>query len=632
MMNWVASLNRKTLAIGSLIAAAILLLAVNLFVGETFRGARVDLTENKLYTITEGTRDMLAKVDEPIEVRLYFSDIIGEIAPGYKRYFERVRGLLNRYSELSSGKIKVSAINPEPFSDAEDRAVGAGLSAIPLGDTGEKGYFGLVATNTTDNEEVIPLLNPEEQPFLEYTLSSLIYKLSDPKKKVIGYVAGVPMEGSFSAQGQVPPWLILQQLRDFYDMRKLSVAETAKIDDTIDMLVLFQPAGLSDAEIYAIDQFALAGKPVIILADPNVEVAPQQAARFGKDDKLLQMLQKWGVELPYDKVVGDLDNARRIQFPGPSGQPVIVNYVLWQIFNAENFDAADPVFNGVSRLAFATAGALSQTEGAKTSFTPLVFSSANSEVLPASDALQPDPPRLLNNFKPSGNAVPFAARVSGEAESVFGDKAPELKDIKLEGHKAAGAVQAIVVSDVDWMFDRLWLQVNRVLGQEIIQPIANNGDLLLNMTENMLGGNLLVGVRGRGVDNRPFTYVDDLQRKAEAKFRDQEQVLNAKLEDVTNKIAQIQAREQDAAAQGAEIMLTEDDQKALLGFRNEMVAVRKDLREVQRALREDIDRTEMWLKVLNIALVPALIALGGIIVLGVRRRRRHQPARHGGAA
>ena len=638
-MTWLKSLNRNTLAFGNFVAAAILLLAVNLFSAEMFRGDRLDLTQGKLYTIADGTKTLLKKIDEPIEVKLYFSEKIGDLSPAYRRYFEQVRGLLQRYSDLSNGNVQVISTNPEPFSDTEDRAVGAGLQAIPLGDTGETGYFGLVASNTTDNSEVIALLNPERQAFLEYTLSSMIYKLSNPQKKTIGYFAGVPIEGNFSPQGQVPPWRVLAQLRDFYDMRRVDMVN-GKVEDGIDMLILFQPAGLIEEEVYAIDQFALSGKPVIVLADPNVEVQGPEVLRFSTGDKLLEMLKSWGIDLPADKVVGDLENARRIQFGAPGGQPEIAKYVLWQVLGPPNVDVNDPVFSGVSVLAFATPGPLTPVEGAKTTVVPLVFTSSESEIFPAAMASEPTPQVLLDSFKSGGKPITIAARVRGEAKSLFGDSAPEFKPEKTEdgskpaplpAHKATGTINTVVVSDVDWLFDRFWVNVTRVLGQEIVQPTANNGDLLINLAENMLGGDALIGVRGRGVNERPFTYVQNLERIAETKYRAQEQVLNAKLKGVQEKISQMQVRD-TAAGEGAEIILTDEDRQTLLGFRAEMIDVRRQLREVQRALREDIERTGFWVKMLNIALVPLLIAIGGILVLAMRRRRRSQPTNKEAAA
>jgi ABC-type uncharacterized transport system involved in gliding motility auxiliary subunit len=636
-MTWLNSLNRTFLALGSVVAAAILLLAVNLFSAEMFRGDRLDLTEGKLFTIADGTKSLLKKIDEPIEVKLYFSEKIGDLSPAYRRYFEQVRGLLQRYSDLSGGKVQVISTNPEPFSDTEDRAVGAGLQAIPLGDSGETGYFGLVATNTTDNSEVIALLSPERQAFLEYTLSSIIYKLSNPQKKTIGYMAGVPIEGNFSPQGQVPPWRVLGQLRDFYDMRRVSMVH-GKVEDGIDMLILFQPAGLIEEEVYAIDQFALSGKPVIVLADPNVEVQGQEVMRFATGEKLLEMLKTWGVELSHDKVIGDMDNARRIQFGAPGGQPEIAKYLLWQVFGLPNIDVDDPVFAGVSRLAFATPGPLLPVEGATTKFSPLVISSANSQIFDAVKAGQPDPQVLLDEFKSGGKPLNVAGRLRGTAKSVFGANAPTFKPAKtddgekpepLPTHRPTGTINVVVVSDIDWLFDRFWVNVTQVLGQEIVQQIANNGDLLINLAENMLGGNELIGVRGRGVNERPFVYVQNLERAAEAKYRAQEQVLNAKLKGVQDKIAQMQVRDSAAGSAGAkdaEIILTKEDRKTLLSFRAEMIDVRRQLREVQRALRQDIERTEFWVKALNIAAVPLLIAIGGIIVLAMRRRRRRHIA------
>ncbi len=622
-MIWLKGLSQRRLTALALAFAAIVLVAVNMLSGTVLRGWRADLTASKLFTITEPTRQVLAGLDEPVTVKLYYSKVLGDQAPQYAAHAERVRGLLRLYSDLAKGKLNVEVIDPEPFSDTEDRAVAAGLSAIPIDSAGRTAYLGIVGTNSTDDQETIAFLTLEREDFIEYDLTKLIHKLGDPAQKTIGLVTSLGIAGGFDPQrGQRPAWMVHQQLSELFKIEVINPA-AGPVPDNIDVLMLAAPAPLDDAAAYAIDQFALSGKPVVAFIDPFAETHPQQLPLLEETDKLHALLNSWGAKIEAGKIVGDAKHARQVQFDA-NGTPQVASYLPWLNLDKPALDQGNALFSSIEHLVMASAGSLEPVEGAGPTFAPLILTSPEAMLIDANEMRIPDPLRLLNAYKPGGRSLVLAARLTGPARTAFPGGAPkpekdgEAEPAELPDPLKQGDINVVVVADADMLFDSFWAQSREILGQRFIVPRAHNVDFLMNTLENVTGGAALSGLRGRGVAERPFTMVRDIRRAAETKFRQREQELNAKLEETQKKLTEIQSR-----AEGGNVILSEDDKQAILGFRKEIVSVRKDLREVQRALRADIETLGFWVKAINIAGIPALIGLAaGGIALSRRRRRK----------
>ena len=277
-----ARLPRHTLAWSSIALALILLLSVNLFAASALRNAKADLTQQRLFTISDGTRGILRAIDEPISARLYFSKKLAEAAPAYGRYFERVRALLQQYSDISGGRLELAVFDPEPFSDAEDKAVAAGLRGVRLNPEGEAGYFGLVATNSTDVDASIPFFTTDREAFLEYDLTKLIYTLANPKKRVVGLMTSLPLEGGMANPMAMmgggrpqPPQVVMEQIRDFFEVKTLA-QDVKEIPADIDVLMVAQPDRLTPEAAYAIDQYVLGGGKILAFVDPVVETNARQ--------------------------------------------------------------------------------------------------------------------------------------------------------------------------------------------------------------------------------------------------------------------------------------------------------------------------------------------------------------------
>src|SRR5262245_7066958 len=330
-------INRRALAWGGVVLAAVTLLAVNLIASTAFRNAKFDLTKERLFTISEGTRNALRSIDEPVDVRVYFSKKLGELAPNYAKSFERVRTMLDRYSDISRGKVHVTYLDPEPFSDAEERAVAAGLKGVRLSQDGEMGYFGITGTNSTDTEANLPFLALERERFLEYDVTKLIVTLAHQRKTTVGLLSGIPLEGSPGnpMMGKAPTQgpLMVDQIKEFFEIKPIA-KDAKEIPSDIGVLMVVQPEGLSQETAYAIDQFALSGGKVLAFVDPVAETARQGNQMFmmmqGPPDlaQFNKLLKAWGVSFDATKVAADKDRARRVQFGSGPGASV-ASYVLW---------------------------------------------------------------------------------------------------------------------------------------------------------------------------------------------------------------------------------------------------------------------------------------------------------------
>ena len=660
-MNWISGLSRRTLSVIALVLGAVILLSVNIAAREKLAGVRADFTAEKLYTLSDSTRTVLAKLDDPISLKLYYTEDLGTAAPAYAAYARRIHSLLSQYANLSGGQLNYERIEPKQFSDDEDLAVAAGLRGVSLGQGRGAGYLGLVGSNSTDDREIIAFMSLDRADFLEYDLTRLILKLSNPKRKTVALLTGMEMSGGIDRRGRrLRPWLVMGQLKTFFNIKQLGPSFD-KVPQEADVLMIASPEALDDKTAYAIDQFVLSGKPVLVLADPYSEVRRNGSAALPKDHKLVALLEKWGAKILTGKVVGDLKNSRRVQM-GNALLPQVVNYVVWQIHQTRSFNASDPIFAKINRLVIATPGILQPVKGAGPQFTPLLQTSSTAQVIDAKALVPPDPAKLLDAYIPGKNRLVLAARLLGGAKSLYPEgppkaakkpdgKKPDAKKAdakkadgkkpdakKADGKKAdetkpaakhlkSGRVNAIVIADADFLHDTFWSQVREVQGRRVAIPRANNIDLVLNSLENLSGGAALSGLRGRGVVQRPFNVVNDIERNAQKRYRARENLLKAKLKQAEQRLSKIQAR-----SSGGKIILSEEDKTAIMSFRSEVVGVRQQLRDVKAALRRDIDNLEQRITFINIAGIPLIIVFGAMIWLFVRRRRSRRPAKRGAQA
>ncbi len=618
-------MNKKLLTINGLVAAAALLLLINILSAAIFKSARVDLTENNLYTLSDGTRAMLGKLDKDITLRFYFSDKLAADLPALKNYAGRVRELLGTYEDLAGGHVKLVNVDPEPFSDEEDEAVGRGLQGVPVNNAGEQVYFGLVVEGPEGKNDTIRFFQPEKEQSLEYDISRIIFKMAQVGPRKVGVLSSLPLMGGGNPfnPGASQEWMIISQLRQTFEVKQIA-SDVAKIDDDIGVLLVVHPKELSDKTRFAIDQFVLNGGKAMVFVDPLAETDmpmgnPMQAMGMPRNSAMPDLFDAWGVEMVADKLAADMGTAMRVT-ARRGMRPTPVDYVLWlDAQGAKGYlNKGDFVTGQVKNITFATAGILRAKEGATTSASVLAHTSPKSmQVEAAKVQFGPDPFALLQDFVAQNETIPLAMRITGKVKSAFPKGAPDKAYDKPVLKESKEDVNIIVVADTDVLSDRMWVDVQNFFGQRIAMPRAGNANFLVNAVDNLLGSNDLINLRSRGEYARPFEKVIELQRDAERQFREKERQLQARLDETERKINELQA-----SKQGEEKAVLSPEQEAEIErFRQEQVATRKQLRNVQHELNKHIEKLDGMLKFINIVLIPLLISLAALAMVVVRRRR-----------
>jgi ABC-type uncharacterized transport system involved in gliding motility auxiliary subunit len=620
-------------AIG-LALAVVLFGSANVLAEKLLPNARFDLTDRQLYTLSPSTRAVLAKIREPITLDFYFSKSLGDELPSYAVYAEEVRELLQQYAALAPGKIRLRILDPQPYSDTEDQATAAGIQGVPLDQDGPNVYFGLVGTNATDDKQTVPFFQADRQRFLEYDLTKLIRSLAFPNRKTIGLVSALPVNGDPMAQmqgRQSPPLVILQQLEQSFDVKDLST-DFDKVPDGTDLLMIVQPSGLSPKTQYAIDQYVMKGGHVLLFADPNPEFAtahPSQMTPPGPPPApdLDALMRAWGIQLVKGKVVGDKQNAVAVSLSQGQGDTgPATDYLAWMNLQSDAFNHDDPVTAQLSQVTMATAGALRPVPDAGTDFEPLIRSSDQSELIDTAKTIgTPDLTGLLEGFQPTGERYVLAARVTGTARTAFPD-GPPADDKAMQGvaeiKTSAQPLNVIVVSDMDLLDDRFWVQQQNFFGQNTQTATANNGDFIANAVDNLAGSADLVGLRARGSAARPFTRVDRIQHQAQDRYQAEQKALQDKLKGAESTLAQLASKDNGDQAQ-----LTPAEQQSVDQMRTTIIQTRQQLRHVQLALRQDIDALKLRLVLLDVGLIPLCVAVAALVLSALRARRRKRAGR-----
>jgi ABC-type uncharacterized transport system involved in gliding motility auxiliary subunit len=655
--------SRRGVAVAVLVLIVLMVASANI-VAARFLTSRLDLTAEHLYTLSQGTRNTLAKIDEPITLRFYYSTRLGDEVPSYGVYAQRVRELLDQYVAAAHGKIRLEVYNPQAFSDVEDRAVAFGLKGVPLDAQGEQVYFGLAATNSTDDQQVIAFFAPERERFLEYDLTKLVHSLAFPKKTVVGLMTTLPLEGDMMAMMRgrpSEPMAVIEQLQQLDRVKPLA-SDIDAIPADIDVLMLVHPQNLPEKTLFAIDQFVLKGGKALVFVDPLSELQASHPSQLNPpgsptSSNLERLFKSWGFEVPAKTVAGDRRNAQRVGVPVPGRGTRPLDYIAWLNLQPANLNHDDMITADLSHIVMASAGIIEPLEGAKTTIEPLITTSSDSTKIPAEKLIGlPDVAGLLAQFKSDNKRYILAAHVTGMVDTAFPDgppkppepakpeaaEKPEASDPPAgeAGEKKAGQTTAaaakpaeapaadwvktsaqpiniVVVADTDMLDDRFWMQTQDFFGQRVAVPTANNADFVANAVEVLAGGNDLVGLRSRGTSARPFEVVDRIERDAQERYSAEERALQQKLKDTQAKLADITGKDQA----NAPTTLSPEQAKTIEEFRADMLQTRRQLRSVQGSLRGDIGRLKAGLEFLNIALIPILVA-GVAVILGVLRLKR----------
>lgn len=611
-------LTRNTLTGGALSLLAILFVAVVLLSNQLLR-ARLDLTEQSLYTLSDGSRNILGKLDEPLHLTLYFSDKATAESNrpdirSLRLYCNRVRELLEEMSALADNKLQLQVIDPVAYSEDEDRAAASGIQGLPLGAAGEKIFLGLVASNATDGQAVIPFFDPRKEAFLEYDIVKLIHDLSTVKKPGVALLSDLDMKPGFDPQTMQPKegWAVYQQLTQLFDVKPLD-STLKSVPQDVDVLVVVHPKQLSDDAQYAIDQFVLRGGHLLAFVDPNAE------SDFGaggnpmasKASDLPALFKAWSVEYDAKQVVLDREHALAINV-NPAAPPVPHPGILRM--GKADMPQDDIIAANLDNLILGSPGAFKLNKDSPYKLLPLLQTGSQAMTV-AADRVKfaQDPTSLLNGFKASGERYWLAARLQGKFKTAFPNRSGA-------GHltEAQETSEILLVADTDLLSNRYWVRVQDFFGQKLLNSFADNGDWLINAVDHLSGSSDLLSIRGRGTSIRPFTLVEQLQLAADERFRSKEQELQQQLSDTERKLASLQA----AKSADQQQLLSGEQQRELENFLKRKLEIRKELREVRRQLDADIDNLGSWLKFVNIGLLPILISAASLLYLAWQQRRK----------
>ena len=617
-----------------LIAVVVILLLVNLLSGLFLKNLKFDMTADRLYTLSDGTQNILGSLEAPVTLKFYFSEKLFSAAPAIATYGKRVRELLEEYVSLSNGNLKLVVKNPEPFSDEEAEAMHYSLQGIPVDAAGSLAYFGLAAVNEAGQWKGIAHFQSEQEETLEYELSKLIYGLTNPQRPVIGLMSKLPIDGSAANAyvGKTPEWFILSQLKRSFDVRMLDV-DLDNIPDGVDVLMVVHPRNLGDKTLFAIDQFVLGGGRALLFldafseADISIDRLEKKVEDFStplKDSIPLPLLNAWGVELVQGFVAGDRKAATRIKARIGGLERGEVDYVAWLTLSKQNFNSSDFVTGKIQSLVMASSGVLRKSGNVDTVFTPLVETSDQSMPIDAASIqFFTSPEELLQMYMPGGEPFTLAARINGNVRSAFpdgiegGDNVQRLK-------QSVEPINVIIVADTDMLRDMFWVSFQDFYGKRAAMPSADNDIFVINALDNLSGSNDLISLRSRGRSARPFVKVADLRAAADQQYRIKERILQEKLSETGHKLKQLQ---QSVISETGKLDMNPEQLEEINKFRTEHIKIRKDLRNVQHALSKDIEALGSKLKIINIALIPALVIMLAII-LGVMRLRRAAVGRH----
>jgi ABC-type uncharacterized transport system involved in gliding motility auxiliary subunit len=608
--------------------------AVNLIVANL--RMRVDLTAEKLYTLSNGSRAVLGKLENDVTLKFYFSASSSEMPMGLKTYANQVQDLLKEYEIAGKGRIILEAYDPKPDSDAEEWAQRYGIEPQQVNPFGQPVYFGLAAVSG-DQEQVIPGFNPRTEATLEYDITRLVTRAAWPEKPVLGVLSSLSVLGSPQnpmmmmqrRQQQDQGWTAFRELRKDYTVREVS-ADTEEIDADIKTLIVVHPKDLSDKALFAIDQFVLRGGRLIACVDP-FSVADMQAS--GQQNPMMmqmgggqagpstlgKLFDAWGIVFDTSKVVADLAAATKLN----AGQGRVEDNPAFLSLGTGNVAKDDLLTAQLTQVMLPFAGALSANTPKEISFTPLLTTSKDDACLVDQMNAQFGMSAMRAQLKPDGVQRTLAARLQGTFKTAFpyglgtnGVANTEASTNAAPNQLTSGTGTVMVFADSDFLNDPFCVQVQNTFFGTIVQPLNDNLTLFGNTVEQFAGREELIGVRSRGQFSRPFVKVDELEVKAMKRWQAEEERLEQALQETQRRLTELQQKKTG----NERLILSREQQAELEQFRKTQAETRKQLKEVRKNLNREIESLGLTLKVVNIALLPLLV-IGFGLFRGAKRRK-----------
>ena len=618
----------------SSILFAVIFGAANLLMQPLLSTVRIDFTQHGLYTLSDGTRQTLKNLAEPVDVTLVYSRTIGQDYPAIRAYAARVRELLDTYESTSGKQLRVKEINPAPFSSAEDEALAAGITAVETNGS-DPLYFGLIGRNAVDDERVIPFLAPERETSLEYDLTRMIDRLDNPSRARIGILSSLP---GMSARDSTAGYTLLENISKSFDIEQIEL-DFFELPKDLDVLLIAHPPELTERQAWLIDQYLLRNGRAVILVDPAAKTAVGNAFENGRKPRsdLGPFAEAWGVKLDKN-AVADVESALPVPIENASGRVDILNHPLFPAPPATAMSQTDITTSDLARaINFGAPGALDASQLKEgLAFSALILTGPSPSFIDADTAAENmTPADVLAAYKSEDAPLTIAGRLSGNLMSAFPSGAPVTpqstdpviaqlaqaaasKDLPHIAASETGA-EIILIADVDMLYDDFYVIPESGL------VTADNGAFVLNALDALSGGGDLARLRSRTASHRPMTLIEDMRATAEAEYFTEQRELEERLVEAQTRLEELQqiGLSDEFFSGDLEADLSDEQRTELSALRADIVELRGSLRDIERAYRKDVDRVETMLKLINIWGGPFLVCLIGLLVW----RREHQQAK-----
>lgn len=618
-------IGKTVFSVGGAVLVLVIVVAMNILVSRTT--LRWDATADGLYSLSQGTRTILAELDQDVAFKVFYSRHVVNVPAQIKTFAQRMIDFLSEYEQHANGRISVEIIDPKPDSEEEEWAIKYGMKGLSL-PTGEPLYLGLVAV-AADQEETIPFLDPTREMRLEYDLTRMITRVMTPDRMKIGIFSSLPVFGAGATnmvmgggRPDMEPWFFIQELGKSYDLIDIA-GDADRIDPTVDLLVLFHPRNMSDTLAFAVDQFILGGGNAIVFADPLSLMDDPRLGPGGSVPKTL--FEAWGITMDAGQAIADYNYATRLR---DQDNQVETN-PMWLSTQAGAFNTDNLITANLESMLLPVAGAIEVLPDSPVAMEPLILSSPNNQMVDAASHMM-DVEILWRDFSPSGVVRNLAVHLSGRFPTAFPQGRPVVDSVAgptesetdaaepdrpLKEGTAASVI--VVVADSDLLYDGYYLSQQNLLGYTISNIFNDNLNFLLNACEMLTGNPALIGIRSRGTVERPFTRVQALELKAQDRWLSQEQALVRQVEE-TNATLRLLEQQKDASQRA---ILSEEQEQEIARFQEEKLRINRELKTVRRNLRAEIEQLGAVVKFLNIFFIPLLIGIGGVLFAIVRRRK-----------
>ena len=607
-----------------------------------FLPGQADFTADRLYTLSEGSKSLLGKIEDRVSLQLYFSRSAQNLPILIKNYASRVELLLRQFQKEADGKITLSIIDPKPDTEEEEATIRAGISRQHL-PGGESLFFGLAIVQV-DQEEAIPAFNIQREALVEYDISRAIHRVQRYSLPTLGVLSSLPVisqyvPGMMPGQQMPQDWVLIEELRNSFEVEQIR-PDDDEISEDIDLLLVIHPQNLSDPILFAIDQYVLAGKPALIAVDPSSNVQKsqigQQAMMTGMNltsSDLPRLFKSWEIEYDPLYFVADLRHASMVS-TGIDSQPA--PYPAW--LSLDSLSSDSPVTAQLNSMLLVESGDFELAEGSEHQLTRLIVSSEQSDRLTASILAFSTPENLLRQISPTGQVRTLAGIVRGKFKTAFPDGKPTQEEdsegpdddsdtdrpsmVRTEREmglmESVGTSTVALVADTDFLADQFSVRRFPFFGISAISPLNDNLSFVSNIAEFLSGSDDLISLRGKGTAVRPFKVVEELEMKAQQSYQDQYDALQAELNQVQDRLRELETEQSERGR----LVASQEVRDLIADYRREEADKRAALREIRKSLREDIESLEIRLALFNLFTVPVLLIFLGIRFFVARSRRQ----------